>query len=171
MLKKTLLFILKAPFSSGLHLITIYRLNRWVYKKSPALGNIITPPSKFLMRFLTSCEISPLAQIGKKVKFPHPLCIVIGEGVKIGDNVKIWQQVTIGSHGKKGAPLEYPVINDNVRIFAGATIIGGIKIGTGATIGAHSVVTSDIPDHTTAVGSPAKLIPLRHDGGVQVTKS
>ncbi|MBC6369212.1 hypothetical protein DDT91_20660 [Algoriphagus sp. AK58] len=105
-----------------------------------------------------SCQIDYSAVIGRNVKFAHPIGIVIGKNVIIGNNVKIWQNVTFGSHGKNALKKNYPVIKDNVRIFAGAKIIGGITIGENATIGANSVVNIDVPANATAVGIPCKIL-------------
>lgn len=104
------------------------------------------------------CDISYNAVIGKNLRLPHPIGIVIGEGVVIKDNVMIFQQVTFGSHGKKGLENKYPVIENGVKIFAGAKIIGGITIGENAIIGANSVVLDDVPANSTVVGIPAKII-------------
>lgn len=105
-----------------------------------------------------SCQISYKAKIGKKIFFPHPIGIVIGDGVQIADGVKIWQQVTIGSHGKLDRELEYPKINSGVRIFAGSVVIGGVELGEGSTIGALSLVTKDVAPNMTVAGIPAKPI-------------
>jgi serine O-acetyltransferase len=105
-----------------------------------------------------NCDISYKAIIGANVRFPHPLGIVIGEGVVIKDNVKIWQQVTLGSHGKEGAVFSYPILNDNVKVFVGAKVLGGISIGENAIIGANSVVLKDVPSNTVVVGIPARII-------------
>lgn len=87
------------------------------------------------------------------ISFMHLDGIVIGSGVKIGNNCTIYQQVTLGKN--KG---EFPVIGDNVTIFAGAKILGGIKIGNNAVIGANAVVLKDVPDDSVAVGVPAKVV-------------
>lgn len=105
------------------------------------------------------CYLSHLAQVGSNLKFPHATGIVIGEGVKIGSNVTIYQQVTIGAQrlgeAKKGL---YPEIGDNVTIFAGAKIVGPIKLGSNCIIGANAVVTRDVPENKTAVGIPARIL-------------
>jgi serine O-acetyltransferase len=104
------------------------------------------------------CQLSYEAILGKNIKFMHPLGVVIGENVIIHDNVRIWQQVTLGSHGKKGETLLYPVVHSGVKIFAGAKVIGGIEIGANSTIGANSVVLQAVPENAIAVGVPAKII-------------
>lgn len=102
------------------------------------------------------CQISYNASLGNNIKFPHPLGIVIGDGVVIGNNVKIWQQVTLGSLGK-GDTLSYPIVRDNVKIYAGAKIIGNIIIDEDAVIGANAVVLCNVPKGKIAVGVPAKI--------------
>jgi len=105
-----------------------------------------------------NCDISYNATIGKNLRLPHPIGIVIGDGVIIKDNVMVFQQVTFGSHGKKNQSLSYPIVENNVKIFAGAKIIGGITIGENAIIGANAVVNIDVPANTKAVGIPCRII-------------
>lgn len=93
---------------------------------------------------------------------PHPTSIVIGEGVTIESNVKIYQGVTLG--GRIIGDWEngnYPHIHDNTVIFSGAVIVGKVIIGRNCIIGANSVVTTDIPDNSTAVGAPARVVKVR----------
>ncbi|MGI2216186.1 serine O-acetyltransferase [Shewanella baltica] len=106
-----------------------------------------------------SCYLSGKAIVGQNIKFPHPVGIVIGDGVSISDDVTIYQNVTLGAarvgEGVKGL---YPKVGKDVVIFAGAKVIGNITIGDGAVIGANSVVTKDIPANVSAVGIPAKVV-------------
>ncbi|WP_158569155.1 serine O-acetyltransferase [Pseudotabrizicola alkalilacus] len=106
--------------------------------------------------------ISPHAKIGRRLKLPHPTSIVIGEGVIIGDDVTIYQNVTLGGRvlgdWKKG---NYPEIAENTVIFAGAVIVGKVRIGRNCVVGANSVVTANIPDNATAVGAPARIIKIK----------
>ena len=106
-----------------------------------------------------ACYISAKAIVGTNVDLRHPVGIVIGDGVVIANNVVIYQNVTIGAarlgEGEKGL---YPKIGDNVIIFAGAKIIGGIVIGDNAIIGANSVVLNDVPCGARVVGAPAKQL-------------
>ena len=88
----------------------------------------------------------------------HPIGIVIGDGVIIKDNVTIFQQVTLGSHGKKGESFSYPIVEEGAKIYAGAKIIGGVVIGKKAIVGANAVVNINVPDHALAVGIPCKII-------------
>ncbi|MBB1328173.1 serine acetyltransferase [Pseudoalteromonas sp. SR43-7] len=106
-----------------------------------------------------SCYLSAKASVGAGIKFPHPVGVVIGDGVVISERVTIYQNVTLGAarvgEGERGL---YPKIGSDVVIFAGAKVIGDITIGNGATIGANAVVTKSVPDNTSAVGIPAKII-------------
>lgn len=105
-----------------------------------------------------SCDISYNSKIGRNLRLPHPIGIVIGDGVEIKDNVMVFQQVTFGSHGKKGLKKGYPVIQNGVKIYSGAKIIGDITIGENAIIGANSLVNIDVPPNCIAVGIPCKII-------------
>lgn len=103
--------------------------------------------------------VNPKAEFSTTMRMPHPIGIVIGEGVRIGERVKIYQNVTLG-----GARLgdwqagNYPEIGDDTTIFAGAVIVGAVKIGRNAVIAANAVVTKDVPDYATVAGVPAKVI-------------
>ena len=106
-----------------------------------------------------SCYLSAKASVGDTIKFPHPVGIVIGDGVVISERVTIYQNVTLGAarvgEGEKGL---YPKIGNDVVIFAGAKVIGDITIGNGSIIGANAVVTKSVPANSSAVGIPAKII-------------
>ena len=102
------------------------------------------------------CFVSLEARVGAGLLLPHPVGIVIGDGVSIGRNVTVFQNVTVGRRDQSAA--EYPVIGHGVTIYAGATVLGAIEIGDGAVIGAHSLVMTDVPPGTVAVGSPARII-------------
>ena len=107
-------------------------------------------------QFLTTVDIHPGAQIGRRVFIDHATGVVIGETAIVGDNVLIYQQVTLGgvslSRGKR-----HPTIDSNVVIGAGAKILGNITVGRDAKIGANSVVIRDVPPGCTAVGVPARV--------------
>jgi serine acetyltransferase len=106
-----------------------------------------------------ACYLSVKATVGNDIKFPHPVGIVIGDGVILSDRVTIYQNVTFGAarvgDGVKGL---YPKVGKDVVIFAGAKIIGDITIGDGAVIGANAVVLIDVPANVSAVGIPAKIV-------------
>lgn len=100
--------------------------------------------------------LSPVAAIGEDLALPHPVGIVIGDGVRIGDGVTIYQNVTIG---RRNATFpDYPVVENGSTIFAGAVVAGAVRIGRNATVGANAVVISDVPDGATVVGVPARIL-------------
>ena len=103
----------------------------------------------------SGCYISPKAKIGKGLRLPHATGIVIGDGAIIGDNALIYQHVTIGD---KGSGDEYPMLKDNVTIYAGACVVGSVTLHDDVVIGANAVVLHDIPAQSTAVGVPAKIL-------------
>jgi len=106
------------------------------------------------------CYISPTSSVGRGVYLPHPVGIVIGDTVAIGDGVTIYQHVTIGQSGVqpgRDAPA-YPVIADGATLFAGCVVIGGVRVGRNATVGANAVVRASVPDGAVAVGVPARLV-------------
>lgn len=96
------------------------------------------------------CCISPKADIGKNIMLPHPIGIVIGEGVKIGDNCTIYQNVTLGRKNKDAA--EYPTIEDDVTIYCNSTVVGDVTIGNGTVIGCNSIVLKSVEPNSKCVG-------------------
>jgi serine O-acetyltransferase len=118
----------------------------------------------FFWSTVTGAEIPLNGDIGGGLVLPHPNGIVIHPAAKIGVNCVIFQQVTIGTRGSEGAP----VIEGNVDIGAGAKILGPVRIGACAKIGANAVVVTDVPKGATAVGVPARIIP-KSDGAQPAT--
>lgn len=139
---------------SGLHAIIYHRLAHSLYKK----GFVLLPRiiSQF-SRFLTGIEIHPGATIGDGLFIDHGMGVVIGETAEIGNNVTIYQGVTLGGTGKEKGK-RHPTVGNNVMISTGAKILGNIKIGDNAKIGAGSVVNRDVPPNTTVVGVPGKIV-------------
>ena len=106
-----------------------------------------------------SIYVSSQAGIGPGLSLPHPTGIVIGAGVRLGQGVTIYQNVTLGAARRAGdETARYPEVGDNTTIFAGAVLVGNIRVGRACIIGANSVVTSDVPDGATAVGAPARIL-------------
>lgn len=142
-------------FDARFRLLLNYRIGRYLI-----LNNIRLIPQFYKYKQITkrSCQISYHSNIGELVKFIHPIGIVIGDNVIIGDKVKIWQNVTIGSHGKTGLNLKYPIIKNEVKIYAGAKVIGGITLGFNSIVGANSVVLKTISENSIVAGVPARLI-------------
>lgn len=142
-------------FSPSARFIVLFRFSQYLFFS----GCIFKVLGKMLWNFLvviSGCHVSLLAKIGYGIKFPHPVGIVIGEGVKIGDHCTIYQNVTLG---KKRVDIDgYPELADNVVLYVGAVVIGQIAVHKGASIGAYAVVTRDVSPNATVVGAPAKPI-------------
>lgn len=151
-------FLSSYLFSARFRVLLNHRIGKFFSKRNFFLFKQIAAWYKIRLITKRGCDISYNSFIGKNVKMPHPIGIVIGDGVIIKNNVKIFQQVTFGSHGKKGETLSYPTIEENATIYAGAKIIGSIVIGKNAVIGANSVVNIDVPANSLAVGIPCKIV-------------
>lgn len=124
-----------------------YNIAHWCYKKS--LVKIANYYSYKIYKKYNCC-IAPGAIIGKNINFPHPVGVVIGEGVNIGDNCTIYQNVTIGRKDKDIA--DYPTVGNNVIIYCNSVVIGDITIGNNCIIGCNSVVLKSIEDNSKCVG-------------------
>lgn len=109
-------------------------------------------------RLALYCDLTiGLAELSKKrIQFPHPVGIVMGKGVKIGFDCRVYQNVTIGSKLKDDG--KYPVIGNNVTIFANSVIAGDVKIGNNVIVGASTLVIKDIPSNCIVAGNPAKIV-------------
>ncbi|HET8537935.1 MAG TPA: serine O-acetyltransferase EpsC [Solirubrobacteraceae bacterium] len=112
-------------------------------------------------RAITGIEIHPAAQVGRGLFIDHGVGVVIGETAEIGENVTLYQGVTLGGTGF-ATGKRHPTVQDNVTIGSGAKLLGPITIGHGAKIGANSVVIHDVPANSTVVGNPGH--PVRVDG-------
>lgn len=116
-----------------------------------------------LNAFLNACDIRPQAQIGPGFSLPHPMGVVIGP-VTAGRNFMVHQNATIGrahSRDEYAGPSSRAIIGDSVTIYAGAVVLGGVKVGDGASIGANAVVLSDVPAGETAFAMPARCLPAK----------
>ena len=137
----------------GFHALLSYRIANKLKKwKIPFIPRLISQ----LARFFTGIEIHPGATIGEKFFIDHGMGVVIGETTIIGDNVLIYQGVTLGGTGKDQGK-RHPTIGDRVTIGAGAKVLGNITIGSDSNIGAGSVVIDDVPEHSTVVGIPGRI--------------
>ncbi len=138
----------------GFRAVRMHRKAHWFYKHKMF----------FIARYIsqrcvkkTNIEIHPGAQIGRRFFIDHGTGVVIGETAVIGDDVTLYQGVTLGGTGKdKGK--RHPTIGNNVMIGAGAKVLGPFKVGDNSNIAAGSVVLSEIPENSTAVGSPARVV-------------
>ena len=142
----------------GVKAIRMHRLAHFYYKHN----------LKFLARFVsqravrkTGIEIHPGATIGRRLVIDHGVGIVIGETTEIGDDVLIYQGVTLGGTGKD-VGKRHPTIGNNVMISAGAKVLGPFKIGDNSRVAAGAVVLSEVPPNSTVVGVPARVV--KQDG-------
>ena len=110
-----------------------------------------------MTRIITGIEIHPAAKIGRRLFIDHGEGIVIGETTEIGNDVLIYQQVTLGGTGKEKGK-RHPTIGNNVIIGAGAKVLGNITIGDNCRVGAGSVVIQNVPEHSTVVGVPGRIV-------------
>ena len=139
---------------SGLHAIWAHRLAHFFFKnKLFFLARVISQVS----RFFTGIEIHPGAVIGRRFFIDHGMGVVIGETCIIGDNVTIFQGVTLGGTGKENGK-RHPTLEDNVLVATGAKVLGSITIGEGSKVGAGSVVLKTVPPNSTVVGIPGKVV-------------
>ncbi len=137
----------------GFHALLSYRIANKLKKwKIPFIPRLISQ----IARFFTGIEIHPGATIGEKFFIDHGMGVVIGETTIIGDNVLVYQGVTLGGTGKDQGK-RHPTIGDRVTIGAGAKVLGNITIGSDSNIGAGSVVIDDVPEHSTVVGVPGRI--------------
>ena len=138
----------------GLHALLAHRVaHKLRYWKIPFLPRLIS----YITRIITGIEIHPGASIGNRFFIDHGEGVVIGETTVIGDDVLIYQQVTLGGTGKEHGK-RHPTIGNNVIIGAGAKVLGNITIGDNVRIGAGSVVIDDVPEMSTVVGVPGKIV-------------
>lgn len=138
----------------GLHAIWLYRIAHYLFVR----GWVVLPRmiSNFA-RFLTGIEIHPGATIGKGLFIDHGSGVVIGETAEIGNNVTLYQGVTLGGTGKEKGK-RHPTIKNNVVIACGAKVLGSFTVGEHAKIGAGSVVLKPVPPYATVVGIPGKVV-------------
>jgi len=143
----------------GFHAILLHRLAHGVFRAG------FRVPARFISqvsRSLTGIEIHPGATIGRRFFIDHGMGVVIGETTEIGDDVLIYQGVTLGGTGKQSGK-RHPTLGNKVIVGTGAKVLGNIRIGDNARIGAGSVVVHSVPDDSTVVGIPGKVVRQRTD--------
>ena len=141
----------------GFHAILMHRLAHRLFQAHvPILPRFISQIS----RFLTGIEIHPGASIGRRFFIDHGMGVVIGETAEIGDDVLLYQGVTLGGTGKE-CGKRHPTLCDHVVVGTGAKVLGSIVIGSHVKIGAGSVVVKPVPDHSTVVGVPGRIVRAR----------
>lgn len=138
----------------GFHAVLLHRLAHKFYRWNiPVIARVMSQVS----RFFTGIEIHPGARIGRRFFIDHGMGVVIGETTEIGDDVLLYQGVTLGGTGKEKGK-RHPTIGNNVVIGTGAKVLGNIRIGDHVKIGAGSVVVHPVPDHSTVVGVPGRVV-------------
>lgn len=139
---------------SGLHAVWFHRINHWLWQhRFYLLARWLSQ----VARLLTGIEIHPGAEIGRRVFIDHGLGVVIGETAVVGDDVTLYQGVTLGGTGKEHGK-RHPTLMDSVVVGGGAKILGNITVGRNCRIGAGSVVLRNVPDDSTVVGVPGHII-------------
>ena len=142
----------------GFHAVFWHRLSHWLFKKKRyTLARYVSQT----IRFWTGIEIHPGAKIGKGLFIDHGMGVIIGETTEIGDNCTIYQGVTLGGTGKD-VGKRHPTIGNNVLIGAGAKVLGPFKVGDNSKIAANAVVLSEVPENTTCVGVPARIVKINN---------
>ncbi|KOO48389.1 serine O-acetyltransferase [Viridibacillus arvi] len=139
---------------SGLHAVWGHRIAHAFYKrKFYFMARFISQVS----RFFTGIEIHPGAKIGRRFFIDHGMGVVIGETCEIGNDVTLYQGVTLGGTGKEKGK-RHPTLEDNVLVATGAKVLGSITVGANSKIGAGSVVLKAVPPNATVVGIPGKIV-------------
>lgn len=138
----------------GVWALMFHRKSHWLYNHD---FKLIARVLSQITRFLTGIEIHPGAKIGRRCMIDHGMAVVIGETSEIGDDVTIYQGVTLGGTGKDTGK-RHPTIGNGVMISTGAKVLGPFKVGDHSKIGAGAVVLDEIPPYCTVVGIPGKIV-------------
>ncbi|MFP4978444.1 serine O-acetyltransferase [Paenibacillus sp. CN-4] len=139
---------------AGLHAIWSHRIAHRLYKRRWfTMARIVSQVS----RFMTGIEIHPGAVIGQRLFIDHGMGVVIGETCEIGDDVIIYQGVTLGGTGKEKGK-RHPTVGNNVVIGSGAKVLGSFRIGDNSNIGSNAVVLREVPPNCTVVGNPGRVV-------------
>ena len=143
----------------GLHAVLFHRIAHWFYREGFfVLARCISTVS----RLLTSIEIHPGAKIGERLFIDHGLGVVIGETAEIGDDVLLYQGVTLGGTGNE-CGKRHPTVGNRVVVGAGAAVLGNITLGDDVRVGAGSVVVHSVPPRSTVVGIPGRVVRTRNE--------
>ncbi|MCR8636328.1 serine O-acetyltransferase [Paenibacillus radicis (ex Xue et al. 2023)] len=143
---------------SGLHALWAHRVAHCLYKKRWYTTARITSQ---ISRFMTGIEIHPGAIIGRRFFIDHGMGVIIGETCEIGDDVVLYQGVTLGGTGKEKGK-RHPTIGSNVVIASGAKVLGSFTVGDNSRVGSNAVVLSEVPPNSTVVGIPGRVV--KRDG-------
>jgi serine O-acetyltransferase len=146
----------------GFHAVLMHRFAHRLWAAGiPLLPRVLSQVS----RFVTGIEIHPGATIGRRFFIDHGMGVVIGETTEIGDDVLLYQGVTLGGTGNEKGK-RHPTLGNHVVVGTGAKVLGSIRIGDHVKIGAGSVVVHPVPDHCTVVGVPGRVVRSRGDNDV-----
>ena len=151
----------------GLHAVWGHRVAHALWRQKFRL------PARLLSqwnRFWTGIEIHPGARLGKRLFIDHGMGVVIGETTVIGDDVTLFQGVTLGGTGKDKGAKRHPTLQNRVVIGSGAKVLGNITIGHDSVVGASSVVLSDMPPEATVVGIPGKVVSIAGERTVEASE-
>jgi len=148
-------FLHAAFFDLGFRAALSYRVASWLRIRGGKFWpKLIT--RRAVLRF--GAELSPLASIGPGLRMGHCVGIVVGAGSRIGARCVLYQGVTLGTRQPGRPEAAYPTLGDDVVVYPGATILGGVTVGHRSVIGAGAVVLSDVPAHATVAGVPARVV-------------
>ncbi|WP_239363527.1 serine O-acetyltransferase [Snodgrassella communis] len=141
-------------YYKGFHAIQTHRINHWLWQQNrPTLAYFLQHRASEVL----GVDIHPAASMGYGIMIDHGTGVVIGETAVLGNNISLLHGVTLGGSGKQSGD-RHPKISDGVMIGANASVLGNIKVHTCAKVGAGSVVVSDVPEYSTVVGIPARVI-------------
>jgi serine O-acetyltransferase len=141
----------------GFHAVLLHKLSsRFYHRRMYCTARVIS----HLARLLTGIEIHPGAKIGKRMFIDHGFGVVIGETAEVGDDVLLYQGVTLGATGKE-LGKRHPTVGDRVIVGAGASILGNLTLGNDSRVGAGAVIVQSVPAGATAVGIPGKVVKMR----------
>ena len=140
---------------SGVHAVACHRFAHWLWRHNLTLAARFVSQTA---RFITGIEIHPGAVIGRRLFIDHGMGVVIGGTAEVGDDVTLYQGVTLGGTSLERGVKRHPTLADGVIIGAGASVLGPFTVGEGARIGANAVVVAEVPPGATVVGIPAKQV-------------
>jgi serine O-acetyltransferase len=141
----------------GLHAVLLHKVSHWLYlRRRYVLARLVS----HIARFLTGIEIHPGAKIGERLFIDHGLGVVIGETAELGDDVLLYQGVTLGGTGNERGK-RHPTLGNRVVVGTGASVLGNIKLGDDVRVGAGSVVVHSVPEGATVVGIPGRVVKTR----------
>ncbi len=149
--KSSLEILLAYP---GLHAVLLHRVSSWFYRRQ---WYVVARVISHIGRILTGIEIHPGAKIGKRLFIDHGFGVVIGETAEVGDDVLLYQGVTLGGTGGERGK-RHPTVGNRVVVGTGAAVLGNIKLGDGSKVGAGAVVVHSVPDGATVVGIPGRVV-------------